>query len=93
MALTSVTKEDIEKVHSRLNAMVEEQTKSRIAIGQMEITLKMMPLPPARPCPELAGHLTEHKESKRLWKAPIVAALIHLIELGIVALTTWFFVR
>jgi len=96
--MAEVTKEDINTIHRRLDSILEEQTLSRIAIGQIETTIKLMPLPQPRPCPQhielradFDEHIENHKETKRLWEKPIVGMLIHLIELGIVALLTWFF--
>lgn len=90
--MAEVTREDISKVHSRLDDLVEEQTLSRIAIGKIETHLKLMPAPKPRPCKELQDHIETHKESRRLWQKPIVGMLIHLIELGLVAVVTWYFV-
>ncbi|HUV67605.1 MAG TPA: hypothetical protein VMW24_27175, partial [Sedimentisphaerales bacterium] len=94
--MAEVTREDIGKVHSRLDTLVEEQTKSRIAIGKIETHLKMMPAPQSRPCPQhlelkadFDSHIEIHKESRRLWQTPVVGMLIHLVELGTVALVTW----
>ena len=98
--MSEVSKEDINKVHERLDKLVEGQTQSRIAIGEIQTTLKLMPKPASRPCPEhkqLRGefdeHIEIHKESRRLWQTPVVGMLIHLVELGTVALLTWLFVR
>jgi len=102
--MSEITTEDINRVHKRLDEMVEEQTRSRIAIGRIEKTLELMPTPPLRPCPqhiELKEEFNEHiesheeiqKEKRQLWQRPFVTMLIHLIELGIVAIVTWLFVR
>lgn len=37
-------------------------------------------------------HVAHHQDSKELWTKPFVGMLIHLVELAVVALLTWFFV-
>lgn len=117
--MAEVTKEDISKVHERLDALVEGQAQSRVAITRIETTLKLMPQPPARPCPEqkelrrdfdehiknrpcpdqkelrreFNGHVRAHTEARQLWQRPIVAAVIHLLELALVAAVTYGIVR
>lgn len=117
--MAEVTKEDIGKVHSRLDSLVEEQTRSRVAIGRIETILQMMPPLPTRPCPEhnelrkdfdehIEGrpclehielqedfdeHIETHRESKRLWQRPLVAAIIDLAKMAAVAGFTYLVLR
>ena len=117
--MSEVTKEDIGKVHSRLDLLVEEQTRSRIAITRIETRLELMPQPPARPCPEhkelredfdehlktrpcpehkelrsdFKEHIAVHRETKRLWQRPLVAAAIDIGKMALVAALTYAAIR
>jgi len=113
--MAEVTKEDINRVHDRLDEVVAEQSKTRVIIERVETTLKLMPRAPTRPCPEqkklrkdfdehiknrpcpeqkelrrdFDGHVKSHKEIRRLWQRPLVAAAIDLAKMVAVAGATY----
>ena len=94
---------DIQRLHQRIDSLDSEisdkltdlagdHSDLSISVGKIETRLELAPKPSPRPCQELATHLAEHKEARSLWQRPFVTALVHLAELGFIALLTWAFV-
>lgn len=98
--MSEVTKQDISELHKRVDKVVEHTTEIRVTVARIETTLKMAPKFPDRPCPDLVAvqknfnsHVTDHKETVKMWQKPIVRTVVDLIKLTIVAVVTWLFVR
>ena len=67
--MSNITREDIDRIHDRLNAAQESNKDTMVAVARIEERLKAVPVPPERPCKELAVHLKDHKEAEKQAKA------------------------
>ena len=93
----------IESINDKTNNKIDELVKSTniLAINVQKITTTLDLTPKHdRPCSDLVNlkksheeHIENHKETVRLWYSPIIKSVVHIVELAIVALATWFFIK
>lgn len=85
--MAEVDKEDIRRIHNRIDNIDKRQQSHGEILARIDQYMSMY----KQPCEALVLHLEAHKETRKLWQQPIVRSIVHLLELGIVALLTWVF--
>ncbi len=82
----NATKDDINRIHDRLDPIAEN-------LAEIRATLKLMPKTPKQPCTYLDSHLTEHKATTNTWKTFFIRATVDVVKMALVAIATYFFVK
>ena len=71
-------------VLAKIDKQGEDVTTIKVDIAVIKQQMRDMPPLPPRPCESLGKHLADHEETKTLWRAPIVRALIDVLKMGVI---------
>lgn len=88
--MAEVTKQDIEKVHSRIDDLVTVNTSIQVSIGKIEQRFEDLKIP-EQPCCFIKKHLKNHQHTASLWQKPLVRTVIDLVKMAIVATAAYLF--
>ena len=82
----AATKEDIQRVHERIDNLNEAMTKMSVAVERLATTIELMPKPQPRPCEELRVHLDKHAENMKNWKSAVIEKVVSVAAVIIIGL-------
>lgn len=81
-----VTKEDINRLHERIDPLYDAMTKMSVAVERLATIIELMPRPQPRPCEDLKTHLADHKENVKSWKSAIIEKIVGVAAMMIIGL-------
>lgn len=92
--MSDITKQDITRIHDRLDEMQTTSTATQVAVARIEERLNHLPEIPPRPCSFLQGHIDEHEKTKKDlndWRTNGIRLLFDFLKMAIVAIATFVF--
>lgn len=92
--MSDITRQDIARIHERLDAMQVTSTATQVAVARIEEKLQHIPEIPPRPCSFFEAHIAEHAETKRSlndWRTNGIRLAFDFLKMAIVAVLTYFF--
>jgi aspartate ammonia-lyase len=95
--MNEVTKEDLNRVHNRVDAAVNALAETNVKLERVATTLENIKIP-EQPCHDLRllsnnveKHIREHSMNRQTWKSALVNGTVRLVIAAIIAATAYMF--
>ena len=87
-----VTKEDLNRVHERIDDLAKAIAGMAVHVAQIATTLENLPPLPRRPCTwhrqlrrQFDDHIADHEETIRDWRQAVIRAVVDVLKIAFVA--------